>query len=106
MDSRLRGNDGLRIKFDGKRSSRFRPGLAKIALASIIHEGCRSTPLASGTGRIDGGVVRALLNALRVEIMVRGDSHYAAPEVLDLLEEKCCTYILGLGTNRRLAPMA
>ncbi|MGO9475725.1 MAG: hypothetical protein ACLPWS_20315, partial [Rhodomicrobium sp.] len=33
-------------------------------LASIIHEGCRSTPLASGTGRIDGGVVRALLNAL------------------------------------------
>jgi len=42
----------------------------------------------------------------RVEIMVRGDSHYASPEVLDLLEENRCTYILGLSTNRRLAPMA
>jgi Transposase DDE domain group 1 len=42
----------------------------------------------------------------RVEIMVRGDSHYAAPEVLDLLEEKRCGYILGLSTNARLAPMA
>ena len=42
----------------------------------------------------------------RVEIMVRGDSHYAAPEVLDLLEEKRCSYILGLSTNARLAPMA
>lgn len=38
--------------------------------------------------------------------MVRGDSHYATPEVLDLLEETHCTYILGLSTNRRLAPMA
>jgi hypothetical protein len=42
----------------------------------------------------------------RVEIMVRGDSHYAAPKVLDLLEEKRCGYILGLSTNARLAPMA
>jgi len=42
----------------------------------------------------------------RVEIMVRGDSHYAAPEVLNLLEEKRCGYILGLASNARLAPMA
>jgi hypothetical protein len=51
-------------------------------------------------------IARIWSNWPRVEIMVRGDSHYAAPEVLDLLEEKNCTYILGLGTNRRLAPMA
>ena len=38
--------------------------------------------------------------------MVRGDSHYAAPEVLDLLEERRCGYILGLSTNARLAKMA
>src|SRR6059036_687085 len=31
-----------------------------------------------------------------VEIMVRGDSHFATPEVMDLLEEKRCGYIFGL----------
>lgn len=51
-------------------------------------------------------IARIRSNWPRVEIMVRGDSHYATPEVLDLLEEKRCTYILGLATNRRLAPMA
>ena len=51
-------------------------------------------------------IARIRRNWPRVEIMVRGDSHYATPEVLDLLEETHCTYILGLSTNRRLAPMA
>ena len=51
-------------------------------------------------------IARIQNNWPRVEIMVRGDSHYAAPEVLDLLEEKRCGYILGLSTNARLAPMA
>lgn len=51
-------------------------------------------------------IARIRRNWPRVEIMVRGDSHYTAPEVLDLLEETHCTYILGLSTNRRLAPMA
>jgi hypothetical protein len=37
-----------------------------------------------------------------VEIMVRGDSHFATPEVMDLLEEKRCSYIFGLSTNPRL----
>src|SRR6516164_7961259 len=37
-----------------------------------------------------------------VEIMVRGDSHFATPEVMDLLEEKHCGYIFGLSTNPRL----
>ena len=51
-------------------------------------------------------IARIRSNWPRVEIMVRGDSHYTAPEVLDLLEERRCSYILGLSTNARLAPMA
>jgi len=51
-------------------------------------------------------IARIRRNWPRVEIMVRGDSHYAAPEVLDMLEEKRCGYILGLSTNSRLAKMA
>src|SRR5512139_152341 len=37
-----------------------------------------------------------------VEIMMRGDSHFATPEVMDLLEQKRCGYIFGLSTNMRL----
>ena len=37
-----------------------------------------------------------------VEIMVRGDSHFATPEVMDLLEQKRCGYIFGLSANMRL----
>src|SRR5262249_31749520 len=37
-----------------------------------------------------------------VEIIVRGDSHFATPEVRDLLEERHCSYIFGLSTNARL----
>src|SRR5262249_41805995 len=32
----------------------------------------------------------------------RGGSHFATPEVMDLLEEKHCSYIFGLSTNPRL----
>ena len=38
----------------------------------------------------------------RVQITVRGDGHYGTPEVMDLLEEQGCGYILGLPTNARL----
>jgi Transposase DDE domain group 1 len=40
-----------------------------------------------------------------VEIMVRGDSHFATPEVMDLLEQKRCGYIFGLSTNMRLTDL-
>jgi hypothetical protein len=40
-------------------------------------------------------------------IIVRGDSHFATPEVMDLLEEKRCGYIFGLlSTNTRKAGRA
>ena len=39
----------------------------------------------------------------RVEIAVRGDGHYGTPEVMDLLEDQGCGYILGLPGNTRLS---
>jgi len=38
----------------------------------------------------------------RVEIAVRGDGHYGTPEVMELLEDQGCGYILGLAGNARL----
>jgi hypothetical protein len=38
----------------------------------------------------------------RVEIIVRGDGHYGTPEVMELLEQQNCGYVLGLPTNARL----
>ena len=37
-----------------------------------------------------------------VRITVRGDGHYATPEVMDLLEDRGCGYIFGLPGNARL----
>ena len=42
----------------------------------------------------------------KVKILVRGDSHYCGPQVLDLLESLGCDYILGLAVNARLAAKA
>jgi len=42
----------------------------------------------------------------KVRILIRGDGHYCAPEVLDLLRRLRCDYILGLPTNATLARMA
>lgn len=38
----------------------------------------------------------------RVAITVRGDGHYATPEVMELLEDQGCGYICGLPGNARL----
>ncbi|MCP4207674.1 MAG: IS1380 family transposase [Shimia sp.] len=38
----------------------------------------------------------------RVAITVRGDGHYGTPEVMDLLEQRDCFYILGLPGNTTL----
>ena len=42
----------------------------------------------------------------RTRILIRGDSHYAAPEVFDLLEDLGCRYCLGLGMNKALKVLA
>ena len=41
-----------------------------------------------------------------VAILVRGDGHYCAPEVLDLLRKLRCDYILGLPRNKTLDALA
>ena len=41
-----------------------------------------------------------------VKILMRADSHFCGPQVLDLLEKLGCDYILGLSTNARLAATA
>jgi hypothetical protein len=41
-----------------------------------------------------------------VRILIRGDSHFCAPEVLDLLRRLKCDYILGLSINPKLAALA
>ncbi len=47
-------------------------------------------------------VARIRHNWPRVAITVRGDGHYGAPEVMDLLEDQGCGYIFGLAGNARL----
>ncbi|MCP4491092.1 MAG: IS1380 family transposase [Gammaproteobacteria bacterium] len=48
-------------------------------------------------------VIRRLRqNWPRVTITVRGDGHYGTPEVMDLLEQSGCFYILGLPGNKTL----
>ena len=42
----------------------------------------------------------------QVDILVRGDGHYCAPEVLDLLRKLRCDYILGLPRNKTLDALA
>lgn len=42
----------------------------------------------------------------RVEIMVRGDSHYGRPEAMDWCEDNRVSYCFGLGTNAVLAALA
>ena len=41
-----------------------------------------------------------------VRILIRGDGHYCAPEVLDLLRRLKCDYILGLSINSKLDAMS
>lgn len=56
-------------------------------------------------------VLRHVIRRIRrhwpdVRILVRGDSHYCAPEVLDLLRHLRCDYILGLSINPALNALA
>jgi hypothetical protein len=56
-------------------------------------------------------VLRAVILRIRhhwpsVRILVRGDGHYCAPEVLDLLRKLKCDYILGLARNKTLDTLA
>lgn len=51
-------------------------------------------------------IVRIRSHWPKVRILIRGDGHYCAPEVLDLLRRLDCDYILGLPGNTTLAALA
>ena len=63
------------------------------------------------SGKEIAHVLRRVIGRIRmrwpkVKILLRGDSHYCGPQVLDLLEKLSCDYILGLSVNARLAVTA
>jgi hypothetical protein len=69
------------------------------------------TALLRPAKRPSGGEIRAFLRRLvqgiranwpRVEILIRADSHYACPEVLDWCEQERLDYVLGLATTSTL----
>lgn len=64
-------------------------------------------PARRPSGREIAGYLRRLVRALRahwprVEILIRADSHYAAPEVIDFCRLAGVDFILGLNTNPAL----
>ena len=68
---------------------------------SLLRPGKR--PSGEEAARILRHVIRRIRrNWPRVEITVRGDGHYATPEVMELLEDQGYGYIFGLSGNARL----
>ena len=64
-------------------------------------------PARRPTGHEVRGLLRRLVRAIRghwprVEILIRADSHYCAPEVLDFCRAQRLDYILGLATSNTL----
>ena len=63
------------------------------------------------SGHEIGAFLRRLVGAIRanwprVEILLRADSHYAGPEVLDWCRANRVDWVLGLAPNRRCAAMS
>ena len=70
-------------------------------VASLLRPGKR--PSGEEAARVVKHVIRRIRHHWPgVEIAVRGDGHYGTPEVMDLLEDQGCGYILGLAGNARL----
>ena len=68
---------------------------------SLLRPGKR--PSGEEAARVLRHVIRRIRhNWPRVGITVRGDGHYGTTEVMDLLEDQGCGYILGLPGNARL----
>ena len=74
-------------------------------IVSLLRTGKR--PKGKEIARVLGPVIRRIRRHWpHVAILVRGDSHYCAPEVIDLLRENSCDYIFGLAINARLNALA
>jgi hypothetical protein len=82
----------------------FEAGSGKPVL-SLLRPGKRPS------GKEAAAILRHVIDRIqanwpRVGIVLRGDSHYATPEVMDLLESRGCGYVLGLATNKTLEAQA
>jgi hypothetical protein len=74
-------------------------------VAVILRPG--KTPDGAEVARVLRHVVRAIRARWpRIEILIRGDSHYSRPEALDWLERNRVGYIFGLGGNAVLLAKA
>ena len=74
-------------------------------ILSLLRPGKR--PSGEEAARVLRHVIRRIRRRWpRVRILVRGDSHYCGPEVLDLLRRLDCDYILGLAINPTLDKLA
>ena len=74
-------------------------------VAALLRPGKR--PSGEEAATVIRHVIRRIRsNWPRVQIMLRGDGHYGTPEVMDLLEDTGCRYVLGLPTNARLKAIA
>ncbi len=70
-------------------------------ILSLLRPGKR--PSGEEAARVLKHVIRRIRrNWPRVRITVRGDGHYGTPDVMDLLEDQGCGFILGLPGNARL----
>lgn len=80
-------------------------GLSGKPVLSLLRPGKR--PSGEEIARVLGAVIRRIRRHWpKVAILVRGDGHYCAPEVLDLLRKSRCDYILGLSRNKTLDALA
>ncbi|KUO56035.1 MAG: hypothetical protein APF80_12400 [Alphaproteobacteria bacterium BRH_c36] len=74
-------------------------------ILSLIRPGKR--PSGAEIARVLKHVIRRIRHHWpKVAILIRGDGHYCAPEVIDLMRKTGCDYILGLPTNRTLEAKA
>ncbi len=74
-------------------------------VAFLLRPGKR--PSGVEAARVLRHIIRRIrANWPRVAITLRGDGHYGAPQVMDLLEQLHCSYILGLPGNTRLKEIA
>jgi Transposase DDE domain group 1 len=74
-------------------------------VAAILRPG--KTPSGEEVRKVLKHVIRRIRKHWpRVEIMVRGDSHYGRPEAMDWCEDNRVSYCFGLGTNAVLAALA
>jgi hypothetical protein len=73
-------------------------------VAAILRPG--KTPSGKEVCKVLRHVIRRIRKHWpKVEILVRGDSHYGRPEAMDLCEDAGVFYAFGLGTNAALAAL-